>query len=61
MKQAESAFATGAIEVLGKIEGQNRFQCNGHQTYSGPGMTLAFLMSEYGMMMIGLVGNAKKG
>lgn len=31
------------------------------KTYNGPGMTLAFLMSEYGIMMIGFVGNAKKG
>lgn len=30
-------------------------------TYNGPGMTLAFLIKEYGMMMIGLVGNAKNG
>lgn len=64
MKQAESGLETGAIEVLmGNIIMVRNFkkQMINLVTYNGPGMTLAFLINEYGTIMIGLVGNAKNG
>lgn len=73
MKQAESGLATGAMDVLeDKMRSSvERFMSHfipatsisnsPSSTHSGPGMTLAFLIKEYGMMIIGLVGNARNG
>jgi hypothetical protein len=64
MKHAESGLATfGAIVVLLRRSVYINKSPKGiiNYTYNGPGMMLAVRISEYGMIIIGFVGNARNG